>query len=113
MRKFWRKLGSFLWWTYPRGSLEYDIMVGLILAFIFLTPSRFFHDHPRPFPAHPVAITLLSAAHGHVYEMLGAKPGADLAAALRRELGHAVQIRAVKLVRVPGSNDVIYNIWTN
>ena len=43
-----RKLSSFLWWTYPRGSLEYDIMVGVILAFIFLTPRHFFRDQPRP-----------------------------------------------------------------
>ena len=46
-----RKLASFLWWTYPRGSLEYDVMVALILAFIFLTPPRFFRDQPRPAPA--------------------------------------------------------------
>lgn len=41
------KLASFLWWSYPRGSLEYDIMVGIILAFIFLTPRSFFRDQPR------------------------------------------------------------------
>jgi hypothetical protein len=43
-----RKLASFLWWTYPRGSLEYDVMVAIILAFIFLTPPRVFRDQPRP-----------------------------------------------------------------
>ncbi len=50
-----RKLSSFLWWTYPRGSLEYDIMVGIILAFIFLTPRHFFRDQPRPAGATPAA----------------------------------------------------------
>jgi hypothetical protein len=45
-----RKLASFIWWTYPRGSLEYDIIVALILAFIFLTPRGFFHDQPAPPP---------------------------------------------------------------
>ncbi len=43
-----RKLASFLWWSYPRGSLEYDVMVAIILAFIFLTPARVFRDQPRP-----------------------------------------------------------------
>jgi hypothetical protein len=43
-----RKLSSFLWWTYPRGSLEYDVMVAIILAFIFFTPRRLFRDQPRP-----------------------------------------------------------------
>jgi len=46
-----RKLGSFLWWSYPRGSLEYDIMVAIILAFIFLTPRHLFRDQPRPVAA--------------------------------------------------------------
>jgi hypothetical protein len=54
-----RKLASFLWWTYPRGSLEYDIMVGIILAFIFFTPRHFFRDTPRPLPAADAAFARL------------------------------------------------------
>ncbi|MGH9416880.1 MAG: hypothetical protein ACRD01_09655 [Terriglobales bacterium] len=54
-----RKLASFIWWSYPRGSIEYDIMVGVILAFIFLTPRHLFRDQPRPTPP-PVA---MHAAH--------------------------------------------------
>lgn len=46
-----QKTASFLWWTYPRGTLEYDIMVGVILAFIFFTPRHFFRDQPRPGPS--------------------------------------------------------------
>lgn len=34
-------------WEYPRGSRQYDVMVGIILAFIFLTPRDFFRDQPR------------------------------------------------------------------
>lgn len=48
MSNWKRKLGSFLWWSYPRGSLQYDIMVAMILAFIFLTPRHWFRDQPRP-----------------------------------------------------------------
>jgi hypothetical protein len=29
---------SYFYWTYPRGCLHYDVMVTLILAFIFITP---------------------------------------------------------------------------
>lgn len=47
-----QKLGSFLWWSYPRGSLQYDIMVAIILAFIFLTPRHWFRDQPRPTVDH-------------------------------------------------------------
>ena len=37
----------FVFWDYPRASWQYDVMVGLILAFIFLTPRVFFRDQPK------------------------------------------------------------------
>lgn len=33
-------------WDFPRGSVAYDIKVGAILAFIFLTPAWVFRDQP-------------------------------------------------------------------
>jgi hypothetical protein len=40
-------LKSYLWWTYERGSLHYDVLVTLILLFLFVSP--FFIDyHDRP-----------------------------------------------------------------
>ncbi|HEY8056430.1 MAG TPA: hypothetical protein VIE13_11030 [Terriglobales bacterium] len=50
------KLASYLWWSYPRGSLQYDIMVAIILGFIFLTPRHYFRDQPRPQAAHAAAV---------------------------------------------------------
>jgi hypothetical protein len=37
----------FLFWDYRRAGWQYDVMVGLILAFIFLTPPAWFRDQPR------------------------------------------------------------------
>jgi hypothetical protein len=37
----------FLLWDYPRASWQYDVMVALILAFIFLTPRTVFRDQRR------------------------------------------------------------------
>ena len=37
----------FFLWDYPRASWQYDVVVGLILAFIFLTPRALFRDQPR------------------------------------------------------------------
>lgn len=31
-------LKSYFYWTYPRGSFHYDVLVTLILLFIFVTP---------------------------------------------------------------------------
>jgi hypothetical protein len=37
----------FLLWDYPRACWQYDVMVGIILAFVFLTPRELFRDQPR------------------------------------------------------------------
>jgi hypothetical protein len=40
-------LRKFIFWEYPRGSKPYDVMVALIVAFVFLTPREWFRDQPR------------------------------------------------------------------
>ena len=42
-----RTIGRFIFWDFPRASWQYDVMVALILAFIFLTPRDVFRDQPR------------------------------------------------------------------
>ena len=49
-------LKRFIFWDYPRGSRPYDVIVGIILAFIFLTPRDWFHDQPRIPKASSVAM---------------------------------------------------------
>jgi hypothetical protein len=38
-RSFGQILSSYFYWTYTRGSFHYDVMVTLILLFIFITPQ--------------------------------------------------------------------------
>ncbi len=40
-------LKSYFWWAYERGSFHYDIMVTLILLFLFVSP-RFIDFKDRP-----------------------------------------------------------------
>jgi hypothetical protein len=35
-----------VFWVYERGSWQYDIILAVILAFIFLTPRSVFNDRP-------------------------------------------------------------------
>jgi hypothetical protein len=43
-----RILKSYLFWTYPRGSFHYDVMVTLILVFLFVSPRLInFRDRPQ------------------------------------------------------------------
>jgi hypothetical protein len=38
---------NYVWWTYERGSFHYDVMVTLILLFLFVSP-RFIDFKDRP-----------------------------------------------------------------
>jgi hypothetical protein len=40
-------LKSYFWWTYERGSFHYDVIVTLILIFLFVSP-RFIDFKDRP-----------------------------------------------------------------
>jgi hypothetical protein len=46
MRRAFRALGRVIFWTYARGTWQYDVLCALILAFIFLTPRDFFAKPP-------------------------------------------------------------------
>ena len=47
MKNNWfSRLEKIIFWPYDRGTLQYDVLCGLILAFIFITPRSCFHDWP-------------------------------------------------------------------
>ena len=56
-------LSKLIFWEFPRGSAHYDIVVALILAFIFLTPREMFRDQPRA-----SSIVMLPAQQGFLLE---------------------------------------------
>ncbi len=79
VRKVLTGFKRFVLWDYARATWQYDVMVGLILCFLFLTPREWFRDQPRVPQANPVAA--LQGAHGtNVYwidaEMLSNTPEA-------------------------------------
>ncbi|HUN85286.1 MAG TPA: hypothetical protein VMU48_12960 [Terracidiphilus sp.] len=50
---------SYFYWTYPRGNVHYDVMVTLILLFIFVTPQLWdYGDKPSRASAlqHPITV---------------------------------------------------------
>jgi len=57
-------LKRFILWDYARASWQYDVMVGIIVAFIFLTPRDWFRDQPRI--PHVAAIARPSENGGNV-----------------------------------------------
>lgn len=52
-----KTLRSFIFWSYERGSIQYDVMVTLILLFIFVTPHFYnFGDRPNPMQLSQVMV---------------------------------------------------------
>src|ERR1700688_2856024 len=49
-------LKRFILWDYQRGSWQYDVMVGIILLFIFATPRDWFRDQPKMPNASSIAM---------------------------------------------------------
>jgi hypothetical protein len=37
----------FILWDFPRASWQYDVMVGIIVAFVLFMPRAWFRDQPR------------------------------------------------------------------
>ena len=68
------KLGRLIFWEFKRTSWQWDIIVTLILAFIFLTPRDVFRDQPRA-----ANVQMLPAQQGYLIDpkLLANVPEAD------------------------------------
>ncbi len=54
----WGLTKHLIFWDFPRASWRYDVAVGLILLFIFVTPREWFRDQPKA-----SSIVLMSSLH--------------------------------------------------
>ncbi len=48
-----------IFWDFARASWQYDVVVALILLFIFAIPRDWFHDQPKE-----SSVVLMSSLHG-------------------------------------------------
>jgi hypothetical protein len=92
-----------LMWEFPRASWQYDVIVGLILAFIFLTPRGLFQDQPRI--PHASAITMLPSDNGSTPffvepQLLAGIPENQRVAKLTDTLQRGMSNRRLRVIRV-------------
>ncbi len=70
MAAMWRTIRSYIWWTHPRGSFHYDVMVTIILLFIFLTPRWVnFNDKPTERTPHQTGVVVSPDGQGLVFQV--------------------------------------------
>lgn len=89
-----------IFWEFPRASWQYDVVVALILAFIFLTPRSFFKDQPRPasivqMPAEPGA-TVFWFETALLEPVPDAQRPARAAELLKKRLGRDITVTRVE-----------------
>jgi len=81
MNAVWRTIRSYVLWQHERGTLHYDIMVTLILIFVFFSPVWInFNDKPVPRDPHPTDVLVSADGSGGLIYQIDAsavKPGND------------------------------------
>ncbi|HZZ17436.1 MAG TPA: hypothetical protein VFE08_15925 [Candidatus Sulfotelmatobacter sp.] len=93
MNGAWRTIRSYILWQHERGTLHYDIMVTLILIFIFVSPRLInFNDKPRLMNPHPTGVVVASdGAGGLVYQIDGSSVTPGDENTVRSELLRVIQ----------------------
>jgi len=88
-----RTIRSYILWQHERGTLHYDIMVTLILIFVFFSPRVInFNDKPGPLIQHPTGVLVTSdGAGGLVYQIEASTISPADDAALREQLQHIIE----------------------
>jgi hypothetical protein len=118
-------LKSYFYWTYARGSFQYDVMVTLILLFIFITPHLWnYGDKPSRLagPMHPIEV---SSDGGHglivIVPVVDVKVPADasnrvvkniLRQAIEPVTGDSVFVERWKTV-TDDQGDLAWKIWAH
>ncbi|HTC55719.1 MAG TPA: hypothetical protein VK706_04845 [Candidatus Sulfotelmatobacter sp.] len=120
MNGVWRTIRSYVLWQHERGTLHYDIMVTLILIFIFLSPRVInFNDKPVLHNPHLSDVVVTPDAQGGLLYQISASaitPGDD--ESVRDQLLRVIQpisgdVLIVKYEGVPDSKGQVqgYRVW--
>ena len=99
-----------VFWSYQRGSWQYDVIVIAILAFIFLSPRSWFNDRPTlqlTDLRHQQGILEMGRVDKEVsylvdarlVDSIGQKPDDAIPIILRQHLQKAFTIKSIDVVR--------------
>ena len=120
MNGVWRTIRSYILWQHERGTLHYDIMVTLILIFVFFSTRVInFNDKPVPRDPHLTDVVVTPDAQGGLFYQISASaivPGDDQS--VRNQLLHIIQpisgeITIVNYEGVPDRKGQVqgYRVW--
>ena len=120
MKSVWTTIRGYILWSYERGTIQYDVMVSLILLFIFLTPYWVnYNDKPIERNPHPTGVVIVpDAAGGFLYQIesaaISGKDDDEIRAQLLRVIegiSGEVSLERYEAVRDRSGRITQYKVW--
>lgn len=120
MSGIWRTIRSYILWSHERGTIQYDVMVTLILIFVLFSP-KVINFKDKPVGHSPLRTGVMVSADGNgglIYQVEGSAVSATDDAAVRSELLHIIEpisgeVNITKIEPVQnGSGKILrYKVW--
>src|SRR5579864_828521 len=120
MRGVWRTIRDYIFWSYERGTIQYDVMVTLILLFVFLSPKLInFKDKPVEHNPYRTGVAVVPDGQGGlIYQVEAAAVVGKDDDAIRSELlriiepiSGEVSITKIEPVRDGSGHALSYRVW--
>lgn len=120
MSGLWPTIRGYILWSHERGTIQYDVMVTLILLFVFLSPNIVnFKDRPVEHNPHSTEVVVVADGQGGlIYQVEGSAITAQDANDVRSELQRiiepisgAVSITKVEPLRDHSGRVLRYKVW--
>jgi hypothetical protein len=120
MRTIGRTIRDFVLWSYERGTIQYDIMVTLILLFVFISPRVInFKDKPTEHVPQPTGVVVTPDSNGgFIYQIDGSAVSATGDPAIQAELHKIIEpisgeisILRYETVRDSSGRVTKYRVW--
>lgn len=116
----WGTIRSYVLWSHERGTVQYDVMVTLILLFVFFSP-RFINYKDKPVDRNSRAAGVLvtpDGQNGFIYQIGAAGVEGKADDAIRAELlsiiepiSGEVSISKYEVVRDRSGHVLSYRVW--
>ena len=123
MTGIWRTIRDYIFWSYERGTIQYDVMVTIILLFVFLSPRLInFKDKPVEHNPHRTGVAVVPDGQGGlIYQIEATAVGQAVGnddSVIRGELlqiiepiSGEVSITKVEAVRDGSGRIISYKVW--
>ena len=115
-----RIIRRYVLWTYERGTIHYDVMVTLILVFIFVSPFYIkYGDKPVARVPHPTEVLVTpDAGGGFIYQIDAASVATTADDSMREEMLRVIEpiagdvtVMKYEPIRDSSGRVVSYKVW--